>query len=271
MLDGAKVPSCDRTSFSQHEGNRGLIERRAIVEPGPVQADRSVSGPTTIAVAFVAAVIFLVGLWIVEHTVTSVGVLAGLAFAAPALMAYLISPRQRVGQKIGGKIGGHDALTSLPDREHFCEGIDRALKHGEFGAKSGVFMLEVDGHSAIVNQHGEAVGDELLKQFALRLKTNVRHGDVIAYLGADRFGIVQRLIRSSQDCDAMINRLRAILLEPYDIRGTEVRIGLNVGLVLLQGDVLGPGAVMNAAEAILLQSQKALPASTAVSCAVDAA
>jgi diguanylate cyclase (GGDEF)-like protein len=186
---------------------------------------------------------------------SAVAIAIALAFALPALFAYVLSRRIGRANRQIRHFAAHDALSALPNRGQFHEAIDLALKHAEFGAKAGVMMIGPAGYAGIVERYGKGVGDELLKQFAARLKLNVRNGDMVARIGQEHFGVVQRLIRSSQDCEAMINRLRAILLQPYDVRGQVVRIGIDVGIALLPGNAIGPSAVMKAAELSMQQSQ----------------
>ncbi len=84
-----------------------------------------------------------------------------------------------------------DQLTGLNNRR-FMEGqlaplIDRAAVGGESVA---LLMIDIDHFKKINDNFGHDVGDEVLREFAARLATNVRAVDVPCRYGGEEFTVV---------------------------------------------------------------------------------
>ena len=52
-----------------------------------------------------------------------------------------------------------------------------------------MLYIDLDQFKSINDTHGHAAGDEVLREFALRLLYLVRSGDAVARLGGDEFAI----------------------------------------------------------------------------------
>ena len=191
----------------------------------------------------------------VSQIVYGTGVIGALLFGGPSILIYLLSLQLRRTNRQIRFLASHDAVTALPDRAQFHDAIARALKHAEFGATAGILCLDIDGFSDISARLGRAVGDDLLKLVAARLKHTTRHGDMVARLNGDTFGIVQPLIKSGRDCDALIRRLRAKLTEPYLVGEHSIHISVSFGVALLPHDANTAAGSLNAAYRALSHSK----------------
>ncbi len=64
----------------------------------------------------------------------------------------------------------HDPLTGLANRALLYDRLEHALARTDrFPSPSCVFLMDLDGFKQVNDTHGQAAGDELLRQFALRL------------------------------------------------------------------------------------------------------
>jgi diguanylate cyclase (GGDEF)-like protein len=61
-----------------------------------------------------------------------------------------------------------------------------------------VLFVDVDDFKAVNDGHGHAVGDEVLRVFARRLRDSVRDTDLVARLGGDEFAVTRRCRSSDQ-------------------------------------------------------------------------
>jgi len=101
---------------------------------------------------------------------------------AAALMAGLASREQ---------MALHDPLTGLANRRLLMDRISVACAHlARHPGAVGLMFIDLDGFKAINDQHGHAVGDQVLIDTARRLQQIVRGDDTLARIGGDEFVIL---------------------------------------------------------------------------------
>ncbi|MDQ1687779.1 MAG: hypothetical protein QOK42_754 [Frankiaceae bacterium] len=125
----------------------------------------------------------------------------------------------------------HDPLTELPNRTLFRDRVGQSLLQRRAGqAPVAVLFLDLDGFKAVNDSAGHAVGDELLRQCSLRLRTALRGGDTVARLGGDEFAALLDDSSLSGGALEVAQRVLAALSEPFDIAGRSVVIGASLGI-----------------------------------------
>ena len=82
----------------------------------------------------------------------------------------------------------HDSLTGLPNRALLRDRLEQALAR-ETGT-TGVLLVDLDRFRVVNEDHGHAVGDDLLTEIGSRLRTTVRATDTVGRFGADQFLII---------------------------------------------------------------------------------
>jgi len=89
------------------------------------------------------------------------------------------------------RLANYDSLTSLPNRnllfEHLRKGLQQARRQWRLLA---VLLVDLDGFKQVNDTFGHDMGDELLRQVAMRLQQCVRAVDTAARLGGDEFTVV---------------------------------------------------------------------------------
>lgn len=82
----------------------------------------------------------------------------------------------------------HDTLTGLPNRTQFLEFANNALRDNTSGRCLGAGILfDLDNFKSINDNWGHRVGDEMLKQVALRVQQCLSPAAFLARLGGDEF------------------------------------------------------------------------------------
>lgn len=85
----------------------------------------------------------------------------------------------------------HDALTSLWDRGAILSLLKSELKHSQRTQNPLLLLLcDVDHFKKINDTHGHLVGDEILREVALRLQGAVRTYDMVGRYGGEEFLLV---------------------------------------------------------------------------------
>ncbi|OAM80025.1 putative bifunctional diguanylate cyclase/phosphodiesterase [Devosia elaeis] len=130
----------------------------------------------------------------------------------------------------------HDALTDLPNRIEFLEQMARTeagLKRGEMAA---VLYIDLDHFKAVNDTLGHAVGDEVIKQAAVRLWGTTRETDLLARLGGDEFALLLRPIEEVDQAARVADRIVKAMRTPMNIGGQQIEIGASVGIAVGPGD-----------------------------------
>ncbi|MBV1707705.1 MAG: EAL domain-containing protein [Hyphomicrobiales bacterium] len=126
-----------------------------------------------------------------------------------------------------------DALTNLPNRVSFQRVVETRLKSSSAGFS--VLSLDLDGFKAVNDSHGHAVGDELLRQCADRMRRDIRPDELVARLGGDEFSVVLSAALPEMVHNIAM-RVLTKLSEPYSIDGKMVEVGVSIGFAVAPQD-----------------------------------
>jgi diguanylate cyclase (GGDEF)-like protein len=119
-----------------------------------------------------------------------------------------------------------DRLTGVANRLGLEEALHVALQQGR---SFGLVIVDLDDFKLINDNHGHAVGDEVLRHVAQRLCGGVRAGDVVARLGGDEFAV---LLNGPADVLAAVSdRLVDSLVAPVVVHERRFRLHASIGLV----------------------------------------
>ena len=117
----------------------------------------------------------------------------------------------------------HDGLTSLPNRSHFRQVLDSALRTAVPGASNlAVLYLDLDDMKAVNDTHGHCVGDQLLMVVAARLARAVRSTDMCSRQGGDEFAL---LMSAMPDWDQVGRAVGDMAGKLFDAVAAPVLIG----------------------------------------------
>jgi diguanylate cyclase (GGDEF)-like protein/PAS domain S-box-containing protein len=152
----------------------------------------------------------------------------------------------------------HDDLTGVANRAKFFEYLEHVTAAGDHSAA--VLYIDLDGFKQVNDRLGHAVGDEVLKVVTDRISAHLRPGDLLARLGGDEFAVVCTGLDSPVEAETVAQRLVAAIDEPAHIDGSEVRVGLSIGVALASRDIATetPGGVSAAVKRLVEAADAAL-------------
>ncbi len=139
--------------------------------------------------------------------------------------------RRREAERNVEWIATHDALTELPNRRMLDKEL--AATAAEGGVQRTVFSVDLDGFKRVNDLFGHAVGNEVLKTVAERLKSTFPH-ESIYRIGGDEFIVITR----GMDADTAAvagQRIVQQLTAPIDADVMTVDVGASVGYAFSQG------------------------------------
>jgi diguanylate cyclase (GGDEF)-like protein/PAS domain S-box-containing protein len=151
----------------------------------------------------------------------------------------------------------HDPLTSLPNRTKFREDLEQTLRRVNRDGRLAVLCLDLDHFKEINDSLGHPIGDDLLKDVAIRLRTSVREGDTVARLGGDEFAIVQAgTDLQASESSSLAERLVEIVGAPYAIHGHQLNIGVSIGIAFAPNDGEDPDQLLKNADMALYRAKE---------------
>jgi diguanylate cyclase (GGDEF)-like protein len=148
-----------------------------------------------------------------------------------------------------------DDLTGLANRAALFDRLDEVEAEPP-SSPFGILYLDLDDFKSINDACGHSVGDRVLEIAARRIGRHVRTGDLVARIGGDEFAAVC-LGTHRDELERMASRLVEAFAEPITVDGREVRLGLSVGVALLDptGETVEPEQLLDRADAAMLRAK----------------
>lgn len=124
-----------------------------------------------------------------------------------------------------------DALTGLANRRYFDERLLATIARcRRQGSPLAVLYLDIDRFKPINDAHGHEAGDRVLKEFAKRLKSCVREGDLAARIGGDEFALLAEGADGPGDAESIAAKVIATMAEPMALSGTQLTVSTSIGI-----------------------------------------
>ena len=159
-----------------------------------------------------------------------------------------------------------DSLTGLPNRslllERMLHAMDAAKHSGRYGA---LLFLDLDGFKNVNDLHGRGVGDQMLRQIAMRINGAMYTSDTAARLDADQFVILLENLSTARQhaagrAEQYGMRLKQILRQPYLIEQLQIQRGVSIGITLFNDASEAADILLQEAELAMHQAKASLKA-----------
>jgi diguanylate cyclase (GGDEF)-like protein len=131
----------------------------------------------------------------------------------------------------------HDALTGLPNRRLLEDRLANMLERAERNhTRAAILVVDLDGFKQINDTHGHAVGDEFLREVALRLGKVVRRADTLARSGGDEFTVLVSDILQPNGAQILAQKLQMELDRPIAVRQLQLCVSGSIGVAVYPED-----------------------------------
>jgi diguanylate cyclase (GGDEF)-like protein/PAS domain S-box-containing protein len=154
------------------------------------------------------------------------------------------------------RLAYYDMLTGLPNRARLRDLISEATKACPAGEHVALAFLDVDNFKDVNDTLGHSAGDELLVQFAQRLREQVQPGDMLGRLGGDEFVIVLPN-RDAAAASLIASRITDALLQPLRIGAKQVPMSASMGISLYPDNATDIDALIQQADAAMYKAKQA--------------
>jgi diguanylate cyclase (GGDEF)-like protein len=149
-----------------------------------------------------------------------------------------------------------DVLTDIYNRfsldRYLQEQITRAREQdGIFG----LIYIDLDEFKQINDQYGHHVGDLYLQEVSIRMKRQLRSGDMLARLGGDEFAALVPVVRSRPSIEEIAQRLERCFDAPFAVEGNVLRGAASVGFAIFPEDGETADSLLSSADAAMYVSK----------------
>jgi diguanylate cyclase (GGDEF)-like protein/PAS domain S-box-containing protein len=144
-----------------------------------------------------------------------------------------------------------DVLTGLPNRLLFQERLTAALQRAqaEPAQRFATYFIDLDRFKLVNDTLGHRAGDQLLVQFASRLRSAVEAGSAtVARLAGDEFAVLLDSVHGSADAIAQGDRIIKAIRPAFQLEGQEFFASASVGIVVSRPEHVTPEELIRDAD-----------------------
>ena len=152
-----------------------------------------------------------------------------------------------------------DALTSLYNRRymetHLSALVEQAAQRGKPIA---VMILDIDFFKSINDGHGHDAGDDVLREFAMRIRKSIRNIDLACRYGGEEFVIVMPETDMAVASMVAERIRRRIATESFPIQqgSKKLEVTISIGLAALNGAADNASAMLKRADTALYRAKR---------------
>lgn len=165
-----------------------------------------------------------------------------------------ISARRQIEERVHF-LTHHDTLTSLPNREHFLHRVKEvAAKAEEWNQQIAVVYIDLDRFKLINETVGHLLGDQILRDMALRLLDSAENKADVSRLGGDQFAMILTNFGSSEEAAQRVSVLQERLHSSFEFDGEELYVSTSIGISVFPEDGKDVEALMRNADSAMYKA-----------------
>ena len=152
----------------------------------------------------------------------------------------------------------YDALTECHNRVSTMDAIAQRTRDLSPGCSVGVAVLyvDLDRFKPINDAYGHAIGDQVLRITAQRLRHAVRSEDIVGRIGGDEFIVVCSHVESKDAAILLAKTVQDHLCEPSDIAGRRIDLSASVGVAWTDDPMSEVDGLVDAADSAMYESKR---------------
>ncbi len=154
-------------------------------------------------------------------------------------------------------LANYDSLTDLPNKNLLYDRLYNAINKSARHVHNMItIFLNLDNFKSINHTLGYAKGDELLKEVAIRLQSELRDYDTIARFSGDEFVILFENINNELDAGIVAERISNLFEKPFSVHSSDLMINVNMGISFFPSDGNDPKTLIKNANMAMLRAKE---------------
>jgi diguanylate cyclase (GGDEF)-like protein len=151
-----------------------------------------------------------------------------------------------------------DGLTGTHNRRHFMELAQLQFESARrFAQPLTAIMIDVDRFKEVNDTFGHAVGDEVLRTVAERVRRTLRAVDILGRTGGEEFAVLLPGTARDSASAVLAERIRrAVGDEPVPTQAGAVRVTISLGVASAGPDCPDLAALLRAADSALYDAKE---------------
>jgi two-component system cell cycle response regulator len=152
-----------------------------------------------------------------------------------------------------------DALTGLYNRRymesHLATLIEQAAARGK---PLTTLIIDIDYFKAINDTHGHDAGDDVLREFAIRIRKSIRGIDLACRYGGEEFVVVMPETDMAVAAIVAERLRRRIASEPFSIQqgASAIEVTISIGIATLDSADDNAGGILKRADQALYRAKR---------------
>jgi two-component system cell cycle response regulator len=124
-----------------------------------------------------------------------------------------------------------DALTGLHNRRYMESHLGKLVEQAASRGKPlAVLILDIDYFKSINDTHGHDCGDDVLREFAIRVRKSIRGIDLACRMGGEEFVVVMPETDMAVAATVAERLRRRIASEPFPIEHAQKKIDVTISI-----------------------------------------
>lgn len=146
----------------------------------------------------------------------------------------------------------YDILTDIHNRFSLEKYLDEQIEQARQNAGIfGLVYIDLNDFKQVNDMYGHQVGDLYLQEVAVRMKRQLRSGDMLARLGGDEFAVLLPKVRNRSEVVEVAYRIERCLDEPFPAEGYVIHGSASVGIAIYPEDGTSKDSLLSAADAAM--------------------
>jgi two-component system cell cycle response regulator len=152
-----------------------------------------------------------------------------------------------------------DVLTGLYNRRYMESHLATLVEQGAARGKPlAVLVLDIDFFKAVNDTHGHDAGDEVLREFSVRMRKSIRGIDLACRYGGEEFVIVMPETDMAVATTVAERLRRRVALEPFPIEQGKrsVEVTISIGIAALEAAEDNAATILKRADQALYRAKR---------------